>query len=315
MSARVVAIVPSLGVSPTAERCLAALRSELASADGALVWVHQGDASAPVLDRPGEQLVALPTAVGFARAIHAGLAAAPGAPVVALVNDDLEVERGWLLALLEALAADPQLGSVQGVHRLTDDPQRLDGCGIAWNRWWQAVQLGHGELRPDPSTDLEVFGVSATAALYRQDALHTVEIAPGRPFDERLGTWYEDVELAVRLRAAGWRARCVVAARARHAGSATGSRRPFDRARRLAANRWLVLARLAGLRLPLLAPRAALRDGIDFGRAVLGGRWPVAGGLVAGWVTALLRLPRFGHLGRPRVDLREVERLRVGLPV
>ncbi|KAB2951627.1 MAG: glycosyltransferase, partial [Thermoanaerobaculia bacterium] len=199
MSVPVVAIVPSLGVPRDAGRSLAALRRELAACGGHLVWVHQGGEVPPVIDRPGERLVRLAEAVGFARAIHAGIAAAAAAPLLALVNDDLEVEAGWLAALLATLAAAPRLGAVQGVNRLAADPRRLDGLGIGWNRWWQAIQLGHGEPWDAGLADREVFGVSATGAVYRRAALDAVAGAPGRPFDERLGSWYEDVDLAVRL--------------------------------------------------------------------------------------------------------------------
>jgi GT2 family glycosyltransferase len=314
MSVPVVAIVPSLGVPRDAGRSLAALRRELAACGGHLVWVHQGGEVPPVIDRPGERLVRLAEPVGFARSIHAGIAVAAAAPLLALVNDDLEVEAGWLGALMATLAAAPQLGAVQGVNRLAADPRRLDGLGIGWNRWWQAIQLGHGEPWDPGLADREVFGVSATGAVYRRAALDAVAGAPGRPFDERLGSWYEDVDLAVRLRAAGWQARCVAAARALHAGSATGARRPFDRARRVTANRWLVVARLTGRRFPLLLPRLLLRDGVDAARALAAGRAAEAFARPAGWVTALARLPGFARAGRPLLSEPEMARFRVGSP-
>ncbi len=314
MSAPVVAIVPSLGVPPDAGRSLAALRRELATCGGLLVWVHQGGEPPPAIDRPGELLVRLDEPVGFARAIHAGVSAAPATPFLALVNDDLEVEAGWLSALLAALAAAPQLAAVQGVNRRADDPRCLDGLGIGWNRWWQAVQLGHGEPWDPALADREVFGASATGAIYRRTALDAVALAPGRPFDERLGSWYEDVDLAVRLRAAGWGARCVAAAQALHAGSATGARRPFDRARRVTANRWLVVARLTGRRFPLLLPRLLLRDGVDAARALAAGHVAEALARPAGWARALARLPGFARVGRPLLSRSEMARFRVGSP-
>ena len=55
--------------------------------------------------------------------------------------------------------------------------------------------------------------MSATAAIYRRSALADLGDA-GRPFDARLFAYYEDVDLACRLRAAGHRALRVPAARA-----------------------------------------------------------------------------------------------------
>ena len=86
--------------------------------------------------------------MGFARAIHAGLAAAGERELTALVNDDLAPEPGWLARLVAAIDSEPDLVAVQGVNLDAAAPERTDGCGIAWNRWWQAIQIGHG--RPAP---------------------------------------------------------------------------------------------------------------------------------------------------------------------
>ncbi len=56
--------------------------------------------------------------------------------------------------------------------------------------------------RPDVGVE-EIFGVSATAAVYRREALRAVA-SGGEVFDPRLGSYYEDVDLAGRLRAAGF---------------------------------------------------------------------------------------------------------------
>jgi GT2 family glycosyltransferase len=91
----------------------------------------------------------------------------------------------------------------------------------------------------------------------------------------------------VRLRAAGWTARLVPAARARHAGSATGATMSRERWRLIYGNRYRVAARHFGPgfwpRLPLMAAR----DAIDLGRAVLAGDGGRAAGIVAGWGRAL----------------------------
>lgn len=310
---RIVAIVPSLGGRLPLADALERLRAELATADAELIWVHQGSAEPPELAGARERLVRLPSPAGFARAIHCGLAAAGAHELIALVNDDLAPEPGWLARLVAAIDAEPGVAAVQGVNLDAAEPLAADGCGIAWNRWWQAIQVGHG--RPAPAATLEpfeVFGVSATAAIYRRSALDAVANDPGRPFDERLGSWYEDVDLAVRLRAAGARSLCVPAARARHAGSATGARRPFDRTRRLTANRWLVVARMLGRNFPAAVPRIALRDLADLVRAAGRGRGAEALAIVVGWASALARLGGFARAGRPLIAARELARFRVG---
>jgi GT2 family glycosyltransferase len=120
----------------------------------------------------------------------------------------------------------------------------------------------------------------------------------GNVFDPRLVTYYEDVDLAIRLRSAGFGALCVPAARAQHAGSLTSLTLGQARWSFLYGNRWLVVARLLGrgfwLRLPLLL----LRDLLDLVRAVTTRAGSRAGGIVFGWGRALRLLPRFAHVGR-----------------
>jgi GT2 family glycosyltransferase len=279
----VTAVVPTLGRSPLLVHCLEALRREGMETVLEIIVVDQGETAVEIpagladhILRPGRNL-------GFAAGTNLGIAEASGEGI-ATVNDDALVEPGWLGALVAALEADPGVAAVQGVNLRMDQPGLVDGCGIAWNRWWQAVQIDHGRPAPPVTAEpREIFGVSATAALYRRSALE------GEAFDPRLGSYYEDVDLAVRLRAAGWRALLVPAARTRHGGSVTGRTLSRERWRLIYGNRYLVASRLLGRgflpRLPILA----LRDGIDLGRALLNGDRELAAGIVGGWRRA------FGH--------------------
>jgi GT2 family glycosyltransferase len=159
------------------------------------------------------------------------------------------------------------------------------------------VQVGRDAPAPPVSTPpFEPFGVQATAAIYRRTALERVAFERARPFDERLESWYEDVDLAGRLRAAGFRARAVPAARALHRGSATGATMPWRRRRLLARNRILVVARLTGRRFPALLPRLALRDLIDGVR--VSRAEPEPSRRSARVARRRVRLPGFGRAGR-----------------
>ena len=311
MSARATIVVPTLGRSPDLELVAERLRAESAEAAAELVWVAPEGLSPPGAAGAHERLVRYAGRAGFARAANLGVATAIAAGPVALVNDDAQVEPGWLVRLLAALDADPRAGAVQGVNLQFAQPGLADGCGLGWNRDWQAVQIGR-DAPPPEGAPFEVFGVSATAALYRRAALADVAREGGGVFDERLGSWYEDVELAVRLRARGWRALCVPTARALHRGSATGATMPFARARLLARNRWLVVARLLGRRWPAALPRMAVRELRVVGRLVVAGEPTAALATVAGGLASIVHLPRFARSGPPLVAAAELERLRVG---
>lgn len=279
------AIVPTLGRSPYLQLCLEALRRE--GGNGIeIVVVDQGETPVDLPEGLADRVLRPGTNLGFAAGTNLGIAESSGA-LLATVNDDAIVEPGWLARLQAALKGDPGAAAAQGVNLLLDAPDRADGCGLAWNRWWQAVQIGHGEKAPPLAPGArEVFGVSATAALFRREAL--LAVSPGgEVFDSRLVSYYEDVELAGRLRAGGFRALLVPAARARHAGSATGRTLNRERWRLIYGNRYLAVARFLGWgfwpRLPVLA----LRDLVDLARAAARGDGALAAGIPAGWGRAL----------------------------
>jgi GT2 family glycosyltransferase len=258
---RVTAVVPTLGRSPWLVPCLEALRGEKVE----IVVVDQGEHP---LDLPlAERVIRPGRNLGFAAGTNLGIAAS-SREFVATVNDDAVVEPGWTVRLVEALDLHPRAAAAQGIN-VTMDSERIDGCGIEWNRWGQAVQIGHGEPVPAMSEPREVWGVSATAAVYRR------EVLGDEPFDPRLISYYEDVELAGRLRAAGWTALVVPAARARHAGSATGATLSRERWRLLYGNRWQPFWRMA------------VRDVLDLARALASGDLARSAGIPAGWARAL----------------------------
>jgi len=297
------AVVPTLGRSPFLIPCLQALRGEGAE----IILVDQGETPVEIpaglasrVLRPGRNL-------GFAAGTNLGIGEATG-EWIATVNDDAIVEPGWRAALVAALEADPRAAAAQGVNLQLDAPEVADGCGLAWNRWWQAVQIGHGRMAPPLTAGVrEIFGVSATAAVFRRSALRA---AAGEAFDPRLGSYYEDVDLAGRLRAQGFRALLVPAARARHAGSATGRTLSRERWRLIYGNRYLAAARLLGAAFWPRMPRMAARDAIDLARAALGGDGALAAGILAGWLRAARHLPAFAHRQPPLVALGEIRRFR-----
>jgi len=303
-------VIPTVGASPWLVDCLQALR-----ADGGekleIILVDQGPepARAPndlvnqVL-RPGQNL-------GFAAATNLGLEASRS-DLVAMVNDDVVVEAGWFSSLSEALDIDSTASAAQGViHRLTE-PETVDGCGLSFNRWWQAVQLGHGEPTETwttTTTTQEIFGVSATAALFRRSALKAVALSEGSILDPALGSYYEDVDLACRLRASGFRAQLVPSARAGHAGSVTGNQQPVRRQTLIYGNRHLVSARWMGRSYWGQLPRLVTRDGMDLLLGLGRGHWGVSAGVLRGWARVAGRLHRFARRGEPRPSFDLVRRL------
>lgn len=204
-----------------------------ASTDGAV------EALAP---RPWLRIDRATENLGFAAGNNRAAALARGRYLVTL-NPDAFAEPGWLAALVAAAGRHREAGSVGSVQLLDSDPALFDGVGDplhAVGAAWRG-----GRLKPaHPVAESAVFGVCAAAALYRRDAF-----AAAGGFCERFFCFYEDVDLAVRLRLAGWSAVVTPDAVVRHVGSASAPSAFVLRH----ATRNRVWAYLRGMPGPLLA--------------------------------------------------------------
>jgi GT2 family glycosyltransferase len=179
------------------------------STDGSLELLEQ---------HPGVRLVALGRNTGFAFAANRGVEAAQS-ELVALVNTDVVLEPDWLERMVAALVADPAAASVACKMVDLGEPSLLYDAGDVLRRDGACEQRGRFE-RDDGRFDApgEVFGACAGAALYRRDV-----VLDAGGFDERFWTYLEDVDLALRLRLAGWGCRYEPAV-ARHAGEGSSVR-------------------------------------------------------------------------------------------
>lgn len=241
---------------------------------------------------PSVTVVGLPSNVGFARAVNAGVRACGGDTLV-LLNNDVVCRAGFLEHLCQALDAPAGVVSAAAVLLQADRPGLIDTAGIEWDATLLAWDHLHGE--PVDILEREVrspLGASGGGAAFDRGAFEAVG-----GFDEAYFAYLEDVDLAVRLHAAGGRCRLAAGARSVHRHSATlgsGSarknrlmgwsrgytigkyrlhRRPALLARAVAAelaiaagqiaidrNAASVPARLAGLRAGLHAPAEPLPE-------------------------------------------------------
>jgi GT2 family glycosyltransferase len=225
------------------------------STDGTAAWLARSHPHVRVVRRARNG--------GFAAAANAGLAAVRDADWVALVNTDVEPAPDWLARALAAGEADARCASVATKLVRADDPSVIDDAGDALRRDGVCEQRGRGH-RDDGrwSAAGEVWGACAGAALYRRAAVDAVG-----GFDERLVNYLEDVDLALRLRLAGWTCRYEPVA-ARHAGGGSSALLAAPVRTWVARNTLLLVARAFPWRwLPWVAYRqsawmwAAARDG------------------------------------------------------
>jgi GT2 family glycosyltransferase len=209
-------------------RCLHSLTNETRR-DFAIYFVDNGssDDSLAVArsyaDRLAITATRLPENRGFAEGNNVGieLAMADEHPFVVTLNADVELAPDCMEKLAGAIVAYPDRDVFQILMINHYDRDVIDAAGIGFDQWSHSQQLGYrmplSRLR---EFGPEIAGVCAGAAAYSKRALRSVRERTGY-FDERFFIYYEDVDLALRLRRQGFRARLAADAIAYHVHSAT----------------------------------------------------------------------------------------------
>jgi GT2 family glycosyltransferase len=169
---------------------------------------------------PTVQVLELPDNVGVAAALNRGVRCAAGSQYVALLNNDLELDPGWLGRLVGTLEEYPGAASATGKMLNFHRRDELDGAGDLL--MWSGAASHRGVGEPDDGRYDEpasVFSPCAGAALYRSEALANVG-----EFDEDFFAYQEDVDWGFRAQLYGWSARYEPRAIAYHMGGATTRR-------------------------------------------------------------------------------------------
>lgn len=198
------------------------------------------------------RVVALGSNTGFAHAANVGAREARG-EFVALINTDVVLADDWLERMSRTLRSHPGAGSVACKMLEMRDSRRVYDAGDILRRDGACEQRGRFRL-DDGSWDEpgSVFGACAGAALYRRAAVMSVG-----GFDERYFAYLEDVDLALRLRLAGWSCRYEPAV-ALHAGEGSSHRLTGGHLLLVERNTLLLVAKAFPARwLPMVAYRQA----------------------------------------------------------
>ena len=168
---------------------------------------------------PEVNVAALPDNVGFAAAVNLGIRRS-GGELVALLNNDMELDRRWLEELVDALGHHPMAGSA--TSKMLDARRRdvIDGAGDYMSWFGFCGRRGHGEYdHGQYETPEPVFSACAGSALYRREALDWVGL-----FDEDFFAYHEDTDWGFRAQLAGYECRYVPSAVVYHIGGATSKR-------------------------------------------------------------------------------------------
>lgn len=197
-------VIPSFNGRSLLETCLASIErhrpsdvalevivSDDGSTDGTADWLAANYPSVHIIHRERNR--------GFCIAANAGISAAHGT-FIQLLNNDTEVTSGWVEAGLRPFA-DPRVGSVAPLVLVRAEPNRVDSAGDTYAFFGWPSKRGHGEnaARWRARPPGPVFGASGSSAFYRASAIRSVGA-----FDPHFGSYYEDIDLAFRLRWAGY---------------------------------------------------------------------------------------------------------------
>ena len=237
MSGGVTVIVPVWNRRDLLERLLEGLRAQTYPVAEALV-VDDGsqDGSAELAESMGATAIRMGSHGGFAKAVNRGIQAS-GSPLVAIVNNDVELAPDWLEKLVAAL--EPGVWFTTGRILQAAAPDRIDATYDALCRGGTPWRVGHA--RPDGPLfrqSCRIWSAPFTAALFRVALFDQVGM-----LDERFESYLEDVDFGLRCALAGCAGRYTPDAVAWHQGSATLGRWHRETVRRLARNQVFLVAK------------------------------------------------------------------------
>ncbi len=239
--------------------------------DGEPGWVGEGF--------PGLEVLRMERNAGFSRAVNAAARLATG-DLLVLVNDDCVCDPGFVEALAGRIDRDADVAMVAGVLREARDPSLIDAAGIDIDQTLLAYDYLNG--RPVGMLDDGVpdpLGPTGGAAAYDRE----VFLAIGG-FDEAMFAFWEDVDLALRMRLEGHRCALATDAQATHEHSGTIGSGSAEKNYLMGFGRGYLLRKYGALTPGRLAG-VLLRDGVILAGQVVSDR-NAAGvrGRLRGWV-------------------------------
>jgi GT2 family glycosyltransferase len=245
----------------------------------------------------GARFLAMSENRGFAGGANAGIAATTGRYLLTL-NPDCRLAPDFCRALRDRLDADDarNAGSASGkILRANGaglaSTDTIDSTGIVFTASGRHFDRGSGTRDALPEPSREIAGVTGAAGFYRRAALDAVRISTGW-FDEDFFLYREDADLALRLRAAGWRCFYVPEAVAYHRrASLPGRRRSIGETANYHSVKNRFLLRINNSPVPEFRDLPTIaRDLVVFGGCLL---------------TERTSLPAFSYLARHRRRLWE----------
>lgn len=248
--------IPTLNGGDRLRACLSSLetqtlRTAVVVADNA----PAGDGCRDLIEREFPWVTRIPSGrnLGFGPALNRAIAAA-GEGSVILLNDDAVAEPEFVAAMV---AESGESEMVAAVMVDAGDRNRIDSAGVVVDQ----TLMGFDYLTGEPVSALghaeAPLGPTGGGALYRRE---TFERVGG--FDENIFLYYEDVDLALRIRSEGGRCRIAPGARAAHGYSETLGARTGGKYSMTGWSRGYLLRRYGITSRPATLAGALLREAV-----------------------------------------------------
>jgi GT2 family glycosyltransferase len=147
---------------------------------------------------PGVELLEAGSNLGFAGGCNIGIrhALARGAEYIWLINNDTKADPHALTEMVETAQSDPKIGVVGSVLYDMEEPQRIQYWGGGRVNLW----LGRSWVFTGRIENHRLQYLSGASMLLRRDALEEVGL-----LDERFFMYWEDSDICLRMREAGWK--------------------------------------------------------------------------------------------------------------
>lgn len=217
------------------ESLLPNLREQTMAFDETIV-VDNGstDDSAAFAERSGARVLRMGRNAGFAAAVNRGVAEAK-AEWIAILNNDVTLERDWLAKLIAAAEGEGAEFAAGKILR-AGEGSTIDGTFDEVSRGACACRCGAG--RPDGEVwnrARRIRIAPMTAAIFRRRLFEEIG-----GLDERFVSYMEDTDFGIRCSVLGRRGIYVPSAISRHRGSATLGAWTYDTVRSISRNQILL---------------------------------------------------------------------------
>jgi GT2 family glycosyltransferase len=207
---KVTVVIPHWNGEEILRRCLLSLKKSRYR-DFQILIVDNGSSDNSVnmvkAEFPDVSLIESPVNLGFAAGCNLGIRSSES-PYVLLLNNDTEVDPGWLGPLVQTAESDLKAAAVQPKMLSIYDRRRFDYCGAAGGeidifgypfargRLFNTMEIDDGEY----DQKREIFWSTGAATLFKRSVLEKTGL-----FDDGFFAHMEEIDLDWRIQWTGYR--------------------------------------------------------------------------------------------------------------